>query len=520
MSDNEQDREAANLGMAANTPSATFNIQPPEPYDFSKPNDWTKWIRRFERFRQASNLSASSEVNQVNTLIYCMGDDADDVLRGLKLSATDQHVYSKVRDGFESFFIVRKNIVYKRARFNMRKQEANENVDVFVTALHALAEHCNYGTLHDELIRDRIVVGLADARLSERMQMDQDLNLEKAINMARQSEEIKKQQNTLRSDASSVVQMDAATVDRVFEGRKQREKPKFNKYRSDGAKSHFSSQSRHPHNSQCYKCGGPPHPRHECPANDAKCHSCGKKGPFQRVCRAGENVGGIETEEEDESFFLGSVTSDKAAWTANIGIKNTTIKFKLDTGADVTAVSQTDMNRIFSGTQQPVLQKAERPLLGPGRIPLDVSGFVRLQLRSGVKQTMQKVYVVKHLSTPLLGFPAITALGLLKRVDSIDLDTLKSTYPRLCSGLGEVKRAYHIKLKPNAVPFSLKTPRRIPLPLVGKVKEELQRMEELGVISRVEEPTDWCAGMVVVPKKNSSRLRLCGLYWLECVCAP
>ena len=242
----------------------------------------------------------------MNTLIYCMGDDADDVLRGLKLSATDQHVYSKVRDGFESFFIVRKNIVYECARFNMRKQEANENVDVFVTALHALAEHCNYGTLHDELIRDRIVVGLADARLSERMQMDQDLNLEKAINMARQSEEIKKQQNTLRNDASSVVQMDAATVDRVFEGRKQREKPKFNKYKSDGAKSHFSSQSRHPHNSQCYKCGGPPHHRHECPANDAKCHSCGKKGPFQRVCRAGENVGGIETEEEDESFFLGS----------------------------------------------------------------------------------------------------------------------------------------------------------------------------------------------------------------------
>ena len=82
--------------------------------------------------------------------------------------------------------------------------------------------------------------------------------------------------------------------------------------------------------------------------------------------------------------------------------------------------------------------------------------------------------------------------------------TLKSTYPRLCSGLGEVKQAYHIRLKPNAVPFSLKTPSRIPLPLVGKVKEELQRMEELGIISRVEEPTDWCAGMVVVPKKKQS----------------
>jgi len=190
MSNNEQDREAAS--MAANTPSATFNIQPPEPFDFSKPNDWTKWIRRFQRFRQASNLSASSEVHQVNTLIYCMGDNTDDILRGLKLSAADQQVYSKVRDGFESFFIVRKNIAYERARFNMRKQEANETVDVFVTALHALAEHCNYGTLHDELIRDRIVVGLSDTKLSERMQMVKYLNLEKAINMARQSEEIKK----------------------------------------------------------------------------------------------------------------------------------------------------------------------------------------------------------------------------------------------------------------------------------------------------------------------------------------
>lgn len=44
---------------------------------------------------------------------------------------------------------------------------------------------------------------------------------------------------------------------------------------------------------------------------------------------------------------------------------------------------------------------------------------------------------------------------------------------------------------------------------MGKVKEELQRMEELGVVRGVEEPTEWCAGIVVVPKKNSQRL------WLE-----
>ncbi len=55
-------------------------------------------------------------------------------------------------------------------------------------------------------------------------------------------------------------------------------------------------------------------------------------------------------------------------------------------------------------------------------------------------------------------------------------------------------------LKPGAKPFSLSTPRRISLPLLPKVREELERMEQQGVFSKVKEPTDWCAPMVAVPK--------------------
>ena len=102
-----------------------------------------------------------------------------------------------------------------------------------------------------------------------------------------------------------------------------------------------------------------------------------------------------------------------------------------------------------------------------------MSGFVRLQLRRGTKQTAEKVYAVKNLRTPLLGRPAIVALGLLIRVDSIEMENIKACYPKLCSDLGEIQQPYAIKLKPGAVPFSVKTPRRIPLPLVGKVKKEL-----------------------------------------------
>jgi hypothetical protein len=41
-----------------------------------------------------------------------------------------------------------------------------------------------------------------------------------------------------------------------------------------------------------------------------------------------------------------------------------------------------------------------------------------------------------------------------------------------------------------------------------KVKKELQRMENMGVISRVDKSTNWCSGMVVVPKSDGS-VRIC-----------
>lgn len=145
-------------------------------------------------------------------------------------------------------------------------------------------------------------------------------------------------------------------------------------------------------------------------------------------------------------------------------------------------VPQSFYKNIFSNAQQPVLQKAAKPMLGPGRIPLDVLGFARLLLKTGAKQIMpkvyiEKVYVVKNLSRPLLGLPAIVALGLLIRVNSIDMATLNSSYPKLCNGLLTVKQPYAIKLNQGAIPYSLKNPVRIPLPLMGKIKEELQHME-------------------------------------------
>ncbi len=161
---------------------------------------WPKWIRQFERFRHASGLSEKDEVNQVHTLVYSMGDEAEDVLSSFGLSEDERKKYKTALDKFQAYFVKCKNTILERARFNQRKQEEGESVDDFIMDLHCLSEHCGYGALHEEMIRDRIVVGLHNVALSEKLQMDAELDLDKAIKTARQSVTIKHQQTLLRSE--------------------------------------------------------------------------------------------------------------------------------------------------------------------------------------------------------------------------------------------------------------------------------------------------------------------------------
>ena len=116
----------------------------------------------------------------MNTLIYCMGDKADDILQSFQLSAEDEKKYEVVCQKFNGHFVAHKNVIYKRAKFNSQNQEPDEPVEAFITSLYTLAEHCGFEALHDEMIRDRIVVGIQDRKLSETLQLD-SLTLEKAI---------------------------------------------------------------------------------------------------------------------------------------------------------------------------------------------------------------------------------------------------------------------------------------------------------------------------------------------------
>ena len=203
-----------------------------------------------------------------------------------------------------------------------------------------------------------------------------------------------------------------------------------------------------------------------------------------------------------------SVESTGASpWMTEVKVDNHKAVFKIDTGADVTAIPA----KLYTQGQFSKLSRATKILYGPGGTALKVNGKFTATLSKVNKSTEEEVYVVDGLRTPLLGGLAAMKLQLVARLNTISLDTketVKREFPKLFSGLGKMEGEYTIVLKPGAKPFSLSTPRRISLPLMPKVKEELTRMEQQGVISKVEEPTAWCAPMVVVPKRTG-KVRIC-----------
>ena len=127
-------------------------------------------------------------------------------------------------------------------------------------------------------------------------------------------------------------------------------------------------------------------------------------------------------------------------------------------------------------------------------------GQAAVQLTYKGKSCTQPIYVIDDLKSNLLGLPAITALQILVKVNRIQPGDIHQSFPKLFQGLGTLKGDYQIQLKPDA--FALYASRNVPIPLREKVKQELECMEKLGVISKVEKSTLWCAGMVVVPKKS------------------
>lgn len=125
--------------------------------------------------------------------------------------------------------------------------------------------------------------------------------------------------------------------------------------------------------------------------------------------------------------------------------------------------------------------------------------------------------VIKEDYTPVLGSVSAQKMGLItvkhenilnvtEAVDKTDFEGLSlkeinATYNNVFKGLGCMEGNLHLEVDKSVTPESM-PPRRVPLSIKDRLKQELTRLEKEHVIIKEEEPTDWVSNLVVTEKPN------------------
>ena len=512
---------------------ATYQIPAPPPMSIKGDvvENWRDFETSWDYYTIATDLRSKETTDAgkeivAATLCTVMGPESKKIMNSLpSLTDADKKNQKRIIEELRKYFVPQRNVLYERFVFNSATQKPSETVDEYVVRLRQLANSCEFGDLKDSLIRDRIVIGTSDENGRERLLRERPVpNLDKVVESLRAAEISRTHKQVIngKQDAGQVETIhytdkrNKRTNQKKGKGSQSSGQPKPQKQTQDRRPAH---KSQNPSQS-CHWCGKKAdHNKKGCPAKDVQCHNCGKTGHFAVVCRSNKQVHEVNEEDVsypedyylDDCYFMGELNdTNDDFWSAEVLIDNRPCTLKLDSGSKVTVIGE---NTPWLRAKR--LDKVTSVFRGPGGVNLShlIKGQITNALFAvGGNTHRENVYVIKNQSKNLLSKSAIQALHLLipsAAVHNVETaPNFKAEFPELFKGLGLMKEKYKIPLKSDAVSVCLYTPRRVPHPLLPKVKEKLLSMVNQKVISPVNDPTDWCSGMVIAPKRNGD-VRIC-----------
>lgn len=207
--------------------------------------------------------------------------------------------YDGLVKALKAAYIKTKSSVYARRILATRIQKPAETVAEFARNLRSLAGECKFQHVtadqyKEEMIRDAFVNGVNSPMIRQRLLELSELNLAKALEIA-SSMENAAQQSILFHPSPNVattvalatsVKETAETGPPEHENQVQRGDLASLLEDMKVVKETLASVTggKHYQNKKCFYCGGSVHPRVDCPANNAICNYCNKKGHYSRVC--------------------------------------------------------------------------------------------------------------------------------------------------------------------------------------------------------------------------------------------
>ena len=218
----------------------------------------------------------------------------------------------------------------------------------------------------------------------------------------------------------------------------------------------------------------------------------------------------------DEAFTTIQIKGPKLDGTKSL-------RLKLDTGAQGNALPIRTFKQMYGDTDpEELLDPTGNTTLtaySGGRIKC--FGSITLMCKYGQSEWMRAtVYVVDVPGPVVLGLPICEALKLLTNYCHIEtlltsgpkkpLNTVQDVMvmsPDQFDTMGKFKEPAKILLKSDAEPH-VDRPRKCNINLKPKIETELKKMEDMGVIRKVKEHTDWCSSIIYSTKCDGS-LRIC-----------
>lgn len=500
--------------------------------------NWDFFIQQWRDYEIATGLDKRGEKIRTATFRSIMGRDCVQLLQNLGI--TSENSLKEAEDALEAYFIPKRNVVYERYEFNTCCQQEGENIDIYVNRLRKLASTCNYGAQTDEFIRDRLIIGLNSRSTKLRLLKEQDLTLDKALEMCRASEHAEKQVKAIHSNQASSESVYVVKARQTDKGQQASNTEKRAQSKSKtGTKKPPDTPSE-----RCTFCGNKRHQRRkDCPAFGQTCRKCKKANHFAKVCmqKSNRQVNMIaEDQGSDEDYDDYEASSDDSVLTIQeiAAVKGTKKRLSakltlctlddsevemnclLDTGATCNVMSYRDLMILLQDGDPPVENSKVSLRLFDGTIVKPVGEITLLIKRKG-KQHPTKFQIVEVSSQPLISAETCEQLDLIsvnieqveavqhfQKADhgpNITKEFIVRHYKDVFEGLGHIGDS-KIVLKPDAKPVQ-HTPRRVPIAIKDKVKDKLDELENKGIIAKVTEPTEWISSMVVVmtPKK----IRIC-----------